>query len=336
MIHFRKIALSLAFASVLILSACSPSEEKVITLRGACQFDEAHVFSRTLFEFERLVKEYYEGPVEFEFFLSGGLGLEKDYFGYMSQGVTLDFAFVAPSNMATFSRAAPLMDMPMLFRDRAHWEQVLASDVLQPIAEEVENRADVKLIGFAGGGVRNILARRPITTLAELDGLAIRVMGAPIQARIFSALHASPTIISYAEVYNAVQTGVIDAAENEATGITQMKFYEVGPEISLTKHAITVRPLAFSGSTFRRLPPDLQAAILRAGREAGAFGRAAESQEDSAVLAKLVHEGKARVHEFTDREHLLRLAEPVKQAYAQEIGAETILEKINAVHESSR
>jgi TRAP-type C4-dicarboxylate transport system substrate-binding protein len=331
MIHSRKIALSLAAAAVLIFSACSPSEEKVITLRGACQFDEAHVFSRTLFEFERLVKTYYDQPIEFEFFFSGGLGLEKDYFGYMSQGVTVDFAFVAPSNMATFSKAAPLMDMPTLFRDRAHWERVLDGDILQPIVAEVEDRADVKLIGFAGGGVRNIIAQRPITTLAELDGLAIRVMGAPIQARVFSALSASPTIISYAEVYNAVQTGVIDAAENESTGIEQMKFYEVGPEISLTQHAITVRPLAFSGNTFRRLPPDLQAVILRAGREAGAFGRAAESREDSEVLARMVREGKARVHEFTEREQLLRLAEPVKQAYAREIGAETVLEQINAV-----
>ena len=331
MIHFQKIALSLAAAAMLIFSACSSTEEKVITLRGACQFDEAHVFSRTLYEFERLVKQYYAKPIEFEFFLNGGLGLEKDYFGYMSQGVTVDFAFVAPSNMATFSKAAPLMDMPILFRDREHWERVLAGDILQPIVDEVEERADVKLIGFAGGGVRNIIAQRPITTLAELDGLAIRVMGAPIQARIFSALSASPTIISYAEVYNAVQTGVIDAAENESTGIEQMKFYEVGPEISLTQHAITVRPLAFSGKTFRRLPPDLQAAILRAGREAGAFGRAAESREDSEVLARMVREGKARVHEFTEREQLLRLAEPVKQAYAREIGAESVLAQINAV-----
>ena len=57
---------------------------------------------------------------------------------------------------------------------------------------------------------------------------------------------AAPSVIAYSEVYNAIQTGVIDAAENEAAGIEQMKFYEVGPDISLTKHAITVRPIAFS------------------------------------------------------------------------------------------
>jgi TRAP-type C4-dicarboxylate transport system substrate-binding protein len=110
----------------------------------------------------------------------------------------------------------------------------------------------------------------------------------------------------------------------------QMKFYEVGPEISLTQHAITVRPLCFSGKTFRRLPADLQAAILRAGREAGAWGRQAESSEDAAILARLEAGGKLRTHPFTQRDELLRLAEPVKQAYAREIEAEQVYARINA------
>ena len=138
-------------------------------------------------------------------------------------------------------------------------------------------------------------------------------------------------MIAYNEIYNAVQTGVISAAENESAGIPQMKFYEVGPEISLTQHAITVRPVCFSGKTFRRLPEDLQAAIVRAGREAGAWGREAETREDAAILAKLKADGKLRTHPFTQREELLRLAEPVKQAYAREIEADKVYARINAV-----
>ncbi|MBC8288812.1 MAG: TRAP transporter substrate-binding protein DctP, partial [Planctomycetes bacterium] len=130
---------------------------------------------------------------------------------------------------------------------------------------------------------------------------------------------------------NAIQTGVIDGAENEAAGLQQMKFYEVGPEISQTQHAITVRPLCFSGKTFRRLPEDLQKAIVRAGREAGAFGRKLESTEDAAILKQLEDEKKLRAHEFTQREEMLKLAEPVKRAYAKEINAEDILARINAI-----
>jgi TRAP-type C4-dicarboxylate transport system substrate-binding protein len=156
-------------------------------------------------------------------------------------------------------------------------------------------------------------------------------MGAPIQTRMFEAIKTAPTVIAYDEVYNAIQTGVIDAAENEAAGIEQMKFYEVGPHIALTAHAITVRPLCFSGKTFRTLPEDLQAAIVRAGREAGAYGREIESTEDGEKLAMMEKNGWLQTHEFTEREELLELAEPVKQAYAEELGAGEVLEAINAI-----
>ena len=312
-----------------------PAGEKsaavAITLKGAVQFGEEHAFTRTIRKFEELVKEYYGKPLNLELYVNSELGLEKDYFAYMSQGISVDYGIVSPAHMSTFSEAAPLMDMPFLFRSVAHWKKVLESDALDPIAEQVVEKADVHLIGYAGGGVRNLIVNKPVRNMKELEGLSMRVMGAPIQTRIFQALGASPSVIAYSEVYNAIQTGVIDAAENEAAGLQQMKFYEVGPEISQTQHAITVRPLCFSGKTFRRLPVDLQAAIVKAGREAGAFGREVESTEDAAILARLGEEGRLRVHAFTEREEILKLAEPVKAAYAREIKAEKILARINGM-----
>lgn len=304
---------------------------ETIILRGASQFGEGHAFTRTIRKFEELVAEYYSGPVEFEVYLNSELGLEKDYFAYMSQGISVDYGIVSPAHMSTFSNAAPLMDMPFLFRDVDHWNRVLDGDAFQPIADQIREKADVMLIGYAGGGTRNLIVNKPVTNMADLKGLNIRVMGAPIQTRIFQALRASPTVISYSEIYNAIQTGVIEAAENEAAGIRQMKFYEVGPEISLTQHAITVRPLCFSGKTFRSLPPDLQDAIERAGREAGAYGRHLESTEDAQILSAMEAEGKLRLHSFTQREELMRLAEPVKAAYAAEIRAEEVFRRVNAV-----
>ncbi len=308
-----------------------PGLVPTVLLKGASQFDEEHAFTRTLRRFENLVKTYSDVPVAFELYLNSELGVEKDYFAYMSQGTSLDYGIVSPSHMSTFSSAAPLVDMPFLFRDLDHWEKSLSGDALQPIVDDVLKQADVRIIGYAGGGVRNLIVNRPVTDVAALKSLDIRVMGAPIQTRIFQALGASPTVIAYSEVYNAIQTGVIDAAENEAAGIQQKKFYEVGPEIALTRHAITVRPICFSEKTLRKLAPSLQAAILRAGAEAGAYGRQIESQEDSKILAQMESEGKLRTHPFSGRETLLKLAQPVKEAYAEEIGAAAVLERINAV-----
>jgi tripartite ATP-independent transporter DctP family solute receptor len=323
---------AVALVTVLGLALLAPAgAQQAVTLKGAVQFADDHAFNRALLKFEELVKKYYGKPVNFQLHRNSELGLEKDYFAFMSQGLSVDYAIVAPSHMSTFSKAAPLMDMPFLFRDLDHWNKVLDSDALQPIADEVAKKADVILIGYAGGGTRNVIARKPVRNMAELKNLSIRVMGAPIQTRIFQAITAAPTVIAYNEVYNAIQTGVIQGAENEAAGLEQMKFYEVGPEISLTQHAITIRPICFSGKTFKKLPADLQAAILKAGKEAGQYGRQIESGEDQQRLDRLQKEGKLRTHVFTERAKLLELAEPVKQAYAKEIEADKILAHINAV-----
>jgi TRAP-type C4-dicarboxylate transport system substrate-binding protein len=328
----RSILKTTVAAAALVLAAGFANAE-TITLNGASQFDEEHAFTKAMRKFEELVGQYYQGPDEVEFILhlNSELGLEKDYFAYMSQGISVDYAIVSPSHMSTFSRKAPLMDMPFLFRDIDHWNKVLDNDVLQPIADDILEKADVRLIGYAGGGTRNLIVNKPVETMADIQDVPIRVMGAPIQTRIFEAIKMAPTVIAYDEVYNAIQTGVIDAAENEAAGIEQMKFYEVGPDIALTQHAITVRPLAFYNKTFQRLPADLQDAILKAGREAGAYGREIESSQDSEKLAAMEEKGWLTTHPFADREMLLELAEPVKQAYAEELGAADVLDAVNAV-----
>jgi TRAP-type C4-dicarboxylate transport system substrate-binding protein len=304
-----------------------------ITLHGASQFDPDHALTRTLVRFQELVEQYYDGPEELEFVLhlDSELGIEKDYFAYMSQGGSVDYAVVAPAHIAASSPMAALLDMPLLFRDLDHWNKVLDGDALQPIAADVAAKADVMLIGYAGGGTRNVIVNRPVETLEDAKGLSIRVRGAPIQARIFEALSMAPSVITYAEIYHAIQTGVIDAAENEATGIEQMRFYEVGPHVVKTEHAITVRPLCFSAKTFRGLPPELQAAVLRAGREATAYGRELRASGDAEKLAHMAAAGLLTIHEFRDRERLLELAGPVQAAYAEELGALQVYEAVKAV-----
>src|SRR2546421_7783939 len=99
--------------------------------------------------------------------------------------------------------------------------------------------------------------------MAEMKNLKVRVQGAPIWSRTFAATGMSPTVIAYNEIYNAIQNGVIAAGENEAAGVEQMKFFEVAPNLSMTRHAITIRPICFSGKTYASLPKDLQDAILK-------------------------------------------------------------------------
>jgi tripartite ATP-independent transporter DctP family solute receptor len=302
-----------------------------LTLHGASQFNDDHAFTKAMVKFEELVKKYSGKPVNFVLHKNSELGLEKQYFEYMAQGKAVDYAIVSPAHMSTFSKAAPFIDAPFLFRDLAHWNKVLDQDVLKPVADEIAQKADVMLIGYAGGGTRNIFVNKPVKNMQELKGLKVRVQGAPIWSRTFQAAGMAPTVIAYNEVYNAIQNGVIAAGENEAAGVEQMKFYEVAPHLSMTQHAITIRPLCFSGKTFKKLDKDMQAAVLRAGKEAGAYGRQIESSEDEAKLVKMEKEGKLKRVAFAGRDEMKKLVDPVMAAYAKEIGAEQILAKINSI-----
>ena len=302
-----------------------------ITLNGASQFNDDHAFTKALARFGEIVKKEYGKPIEFVLHKNSSLGLEKQYFEYMAQGKAVDFAVVSPAHMSTFSKAAPFIDAPFVFRDLEHLNKVVSADLLAPVAKEIADKSDVMLIGYGGGGVRNIFINKEIDTLAGLKGLKVRVQGAPIWAKTFAAVGMSPTVIAYNEVYNAIQNNVISAGENEAAGVEAMKFYEVAPNLTLTKHAMTIRPICFSGKTFKNLPKDLQDIIIKAGKEAGDYGREVESSEDQKKLDAMQAAGKLKQVEFKDRPEMQKLAAPVMTTYADEIGVGDLYKKISAL-----
>lgn len=329
MSFFTKTAQLVSGAAVAATLFTATAQAETV-LRGASMFDEEHAFTKTLRKFEELVGEKYDGDVTFDLRLNGELGVESDYVTFLNQGVAIDYTILAPSNMAKFAPSIPLMDMPFLFRDLDHWNAVLSSEVLAPLEDELLEKADIKIVGYTGGGTRNLLSKNPVVTFDDLKGHKMRVMGAPIQAQIFQALTAAPSAIAYNEVYNAIQTGVIAGFENEAASIQNLKFYEVAPNLTLTRHSITVRPIVMSGKTFNSLPADLQAVVLEAGEEAGAYGRELESREDGVKLQEMVDAGQLTVSEFENRDKMLEMVKPVQDAYAAEIGASELLEAVRA------
>src|SRR6266850_1747649 len=277
-----------------------------VTLNGAVQFNDDHAFNRALLRFEELVKKYYGKPINFTLHRNSSLGLEKQYFEYMSQGKAVDYGIVSPAHMSTFAKAAPFIDAPFVFKGIEHMNKVVEANILAPIADEVAAKAEVVLIGYAGGGIRNIFANKPLRNLADLKGLKVRVQGAPIWSKTFAA-----------------------AGENEAAGVEAMKFYEVAPHLNLTQHAVSIRPICFSVKTLKTLPKDLQDAVMKAGKEAGDFGRKLESSEEVVKLDTLEKAGKLKRVPFEERDAMKKLADPVMATYAKEIGAEGIFEKIN-------
>src|ERR1044072_1726204 len=313
----RFVSRILALAAAFALSTAISAQAQTITLNGAVQFNDDHAFNKALVKFEELVKKYYGKPINFVLHRNSSLGLEKQYFEYMAQGKAVDYAIVSPAHMSTFSKAAPFIDAPFLFRDLAHWNKVLDADLLKPVADEINEKAEVMLIGYAGGGTRNIFVNKPVKNLAESKARKVRVQGAPIWSKTFQAAGMAPTVIAYNEVYNAIQNNVISAGEHEAAGGEALKVADGAPHPATTEHAITIRPICFSTKTFNALPPDLQAAIIKAGKEAGAYGRQLESSEDGQKLDALEKAGKLKRVPFADRDAMKKMVDPVMAAYAK-------------------
>ena len=300
-------------------------------MHAATQFNDEHDYNRTLKFFGELVNKYYGKPVQVVIHGNSELGVERDYAKFMNQGISVDVSILAGSNMSNFTKAAPILDVPFVFRDRDHWNKVIATGGMKPLYELIEKQSGMIVIGTCGGSTRHLIANKAMRNMKELAGYKIRVIGAPIQSKIFSALGAKPSVIAYNEVYNAIQSGVIEGLENEAPAVINSKFYEVAPEISLTAHAVVTRLLVVSGKSMAKYPKELQDAIRKAGDEAGKFNRDIQATEDKGALDKMVNAKQARAHVFTERDKLLELSKPIVAEFAKEAGIEKILADLQAV-----
>ena len=118
----------------------TPAQAQNISLNGAVQFNDDHAFTKALVRFEELVKKYYGKPIDFMLHKNSSLGLEKQYFEYMAQGKAVDYGIVSPAHMSTFSKAAPFIDAPFLFRDLDHWNKVLDADIWHPSPTRLQKR----------------------------------------------------------------------------------------------------------------------------------------------------------------------------------------------------
>ncbi len=307
------------------------SGSEKITLVGAAMVPEDHVYTRAMEKFGELVQQYYSGELDVKVHHSGDLGEEKDFFEYMMAGDAVDFAIISPGWIANWDDQFAFLDTPFLWRNLDHWQAGMESEVFGPLEENVRKRG-VRILGYAGGGQRNLILSEEVSSVKDLPKIKMRVQGSPIQARVFNATGIQATPMDYLEVYNAIKTGVIDGLENEASSLITMKFYEVAPYIVLTNHTITIRPLCFSEKRFNSFPKELQSAIKMAGVEASAWAREEEVSAAPKILSKLESEGKITTIPFEKgAEKMRKMALPEIEDYAKELEVAEVYENIKSI-----
>ena len=274
----------LAFGVVLSAPATS-AEELVAALIGPIETAQGQGMQH----FGERLSALTGGALTLRIFPDGQLGGNTEVFEQVKSG-EVDLAAIPPGVMAEFVPEMQALVAPFVFRDFEHWKAVTDGPVAADLAATAEARADVMVLGYFGGSVRNLVSRRPVETVEDIDGLRVRLHPSEIQVSAWRSLGVEPTVIAYGEIYNALQLGVVDGLENEPEWVLRMKFHEQASHYVITEHEIVTRPLIFSAERFKSLSTAHQQAVLQAGREAAAFQRELEHGLDAESRALLAAE----------------------------------------------
>ncbi len=170
-----------------------------------------------------------------EVFPASSLGKEVDINEGLGLG-TVDIIYTGQLFAGRSYGPIAIGGAPYMFRDYDHWEKFRNSDLFQELAKGYAEKSGNDVIALTYYGQRHVTSKKPILTPADMKGLKIRVPNAPLYKMFPEAVGANPSPIAFAEVYLALQQGVVDAQENPLPTIQAKKFYEPNPHINLTGH----------------------------------------------------------------------------------------------------
>lgn len=323
----------LAMLAALLSVACSGTADTgpEFTLVAGHQLAGDTPFDEGLQRFAELTEEKTGGRVVVQTHSSAAVGSEPEMFMGMQAG-TIDAAVVAPGSIAEFVPEMNLLSMPFLISSRAQRDAVIAGPARR-LEALVHERTGVRTMGYFGGGIRNMFFTAPAGDADAIAGRLFRIQPSSILADSFAALGLAPTVVAYNELYSGLQQGVVDGADNESVFVVSQRFYEPAPNLLLTEHEVTIRPLMISSVTLDRLPDDLAAAVLDAGAQAAADERELEAEAEDAALAELREEHGMEIQEV-DTAPMVDAVRPVWERYADAWGMRDLLDEIIAAGET--
>jgi tripartite ATP-independent transporter DctP family solute receptor len=287
-------------------------------------YDEGHHM------FKKLIEERTKGKITAEVFPAGQLGAEVA----MVEGVrlgTLDICSSSAANAATIIPELGLFSVAYNFRDRAHVDRVVNDERFAKKVDEIiaSKNLGIIRIGFLTSGVRNVYSRKgSVTSPDDLKGVKIRVQNNPVEVRVWKAFGAIPTPMNFGEVYQALQSGVIDAAENGLAVVESNKHYEAAKYISRTEHQYTLNLLFMNEKKFKSLSPELQKIVLQTGIDSAKHERMKDNEFVDAALGRLKEKGAVVTQ--PDKTKFIALIAPIQNDIAADIKATELLEIVRS------
>ena len=269
--------------------------------------------------FKELLEARFPGRVEVRVFGSAQLGEDQEMLEGLRLG-TLEM-HLPSSVLHSVEPMFGLFDLPFLIEDRAQIERIAEGPLGDKLGKALEDHGLV-LLGLWENGFRMITNNvRPVRRPEDLRGIRLRTPKDPERMKMFAAFGASPTSMSFGEVFSALKQGVIDGQENPFSQIVPGRFYEAQRYLSLSKHVYSPAYPVMSREYFEALDEELRLAILKTAAEVGRFHRELGAREDQRFLELL--EERMEVTEI-DRAAFAAAAEPLYREFEEKFGAEMV------------
>jgi len=271
------------------------------------------------------------GRLSIQMYASMQLGGEKEAIEQAQVGA-LQLARVSVGALGPVVDDLNVFNLPFLFRDTAHMEKVIDGPIGQELLDKVSNNPNTRLIGLAwmDAGARSVYdTKKPIKSIDDLKGLKVRVMGNPMFVDMMNALGGNGVAMGYDQVFSALQTGVVDGAENNPPSFVFDNHYQVAKYYTLTEHLIVPEILVFSRATWDSLSKDDQALIKKLAREAQLDERQLWKKVEDEAMAKMKASG-IEVDTVADKTPFQAAVKPVWDKYGAKYGE--LIKRIQAVN----
>ena len=313
-------ALAIPFAAQAASEVSVPYiKDTVKTLKLAHGLPAGSSYDQGAHRFSELVEAYTRGEVKVKIYPAGQLGNELDVAKDVQLGM-IDLGLVAINNSSKWYKPLDIFIMPFIFRDREHANAVIEGPVGKEIFSNNKDASGMNIVSVFEWGDRAIFNnKKAINHPDDLKGIKIRVPKNKVMIDTYNAFGANATAIAWGELYSALQQGLADGLEGPPQGMIDMKFNDFLDYYSYINIYYGTAVVLMNDKALQKLSPQNQAAVKRAGQEAGVYQRWLSTVSHVTGLSKLGDLG-VNVNTVSDRQAFVDKVKPVWDKYRAIIG----------------
>lgn len=324
----KKLSLLVIMIAALFVAGAALAEAKTVFRYGSVQAAD-HVYNQGVKKLAELVAERTKGELEIQVFPDSRLGANPAMMDQVKNGLLTMGQFPA-GTLGEYDNRMSIFDLYYLFKDFDHFKASIKGPIMQKMADMYLEKTGVRVLGYFGGLDRStITAKKAINSIDDFKGLKMRAWEWKPSVEWWEMLGAIPAILPFKEVYNGMQTGVVDGAENDLSTFDQGKFAEVGKFIAMTSHTYTIRPVVINERKFQELSPEIKQAFLSSVPEALDY-QIDLAEKSNVETVEILRTKYGCTITYPDKAPIIKISHELARKYAKQVGVEDVVEQFIA------